>query len=80
MHERVETVVRVGGRRVHRFQVVREHRDDGSTREWIVVGIGDDAVDLADPDFEWTTSVPRDEFCLDRFEPLEAGDVPIWGY
>lgn len=27
MHERVETVVRVDGRRVHRFQVVRERRD-----------------------------------------------------
>lgn len=104
MHERVETVVRVDGRRVHRFQVVRERRDgDGGGRgsgggggrsegsggvetagrvaeEWIVVGFEDDDVELADPEFDRSRSVPMQAFRSGRFEPLSAGGVPVWGY
>lgn len=85
VQQRVETVARVDGRRVHRFQVVRERLEDGEgsdAEEWIVVGFdGDgDEVRLADRDFEWTRTVPRSAFASGRFEPLWAGDVPVWGY
>ena len=80
MTERVETVVDVGDRRVHRFQVVRERRDDGSTREWVVVHVGGDDLKLASLDFEWTTTASIDEVRSGRFEPLTAGGVPVWGY
>ena len=85
VHQPVETVARVDGRRVHRFQAVRERRDDGAEgddEEWIVVGLdadGDEVL-LADRDFEWTRTVPRSAFASGRFEPLWAGDVPVWGY
>ena len=78
--ERVETVARVGDRLVHRFQAVRERRADGTTREWVVVDIEREAVQLATPDFEWTRSVRREAFAAEGFEPLTAGDVPVWGY
>lgn len=85
VHRRVETVARFDGRRVHRFQVVRERREDGpgaDDEEWIVVGFdeGGDEVRLADRDFEWTRTAPRSAFASGRFEPLTAGDVPVWGY
>lgn len=80
MPERVETVARVGDRRVHLFQVVREHREDGSTRAWVVVAIDDDAVDLASLDFEWHRTVPLAAFETGDVEPLVAGGVPVWGY
>ena len=60
--ERVETVARAGDRRIHRFQVVRERLDDESTREWVVVDVGEDAVRLASLDFEWTTTAALDAF------------------
>lgn len=82
MPEPVQTVARLDGRRVHRFQVVREHREGGAEEDWIVVGFdeADDVVRLADADFEWTREVPTDAFRSGRFEPLVAGGVPIWGY
>lgn len=78
--EPVETVVAAGDRRVHRFQVVRERRPDGATHEWVVVGIGDDDLRLATPDFEWTKTVSLDAIRTGRLEPLVAGGVPVWGY
>ena len=80
MAERVETVARIGDHRVHLFQVVREHREDGSTREWVVVGIRDDEVRLASLDFEWDLTVPRAAFGTGRFEALVEEGVPVWGY
>lgn len=78
--ERVETVVHVDGRRVHRFQVVRERRPDGRVEDWVVVGFADGTVDLADLDFEWTRTAPYEAFLAGDFEPLSAGGVPVWGY
>jgi len=78
--ERVETVVHVDGLRVHRFQVVRERREGGGVEEWVVVGFDDDAVELADLDFEWTRTVPTAAFRSGAVEPLSAGGVPVWGY
>lgn len=80
MSEPVETVARVGDRRVHLFQAVREHREDGSTREWVVVGIDDDAVELASLDFEWHQRVPLAAVEAGKVEPLVADGVPVWGY
>ena len=82
VHERVVAILEVGGRRVHRFQVVREHREGDGVEDWIVVGFdGDgDVIHLAAPDFEWTRDVPADEFASDRYEPLVEGGVPVWGY
>lgn len=74
----VETAARVGDRRVHLFQVVREARGDGSTRDWLVVGLDAGDVELASPDFEWHRRVPGEGF--DRYEPLVEGGVPVWGY
>ena len=49
--------------------------------EWIVVGFDDggESVRLADSDFERTRSVPADAFRSGQFEPLVAGEVPVWG-
>ena len=82
----VRTIARVDGRRIHRFQVVRERREganganEGAVETWIVVGFDDGEVHLADVDFEWTRTVPEAAFRSGRFEPLVAGDVPVWGY
>lgn len=80
--QRVETVARFDGRRVHRFQVVRERREDGDDEDWIVVGIDDEdgVVRLADADFEWTREVPLEAVRSGEFEPLVEGGVPVWGY
>ena len=82
MHQRVETVAVVDGRRVHRFQVVRERRAGDGVEDWVVVGFdGDEGlVHLADLDFEWTRDVSTHEFVSGRFEPLVEGGVPVWGY
>jgi len=82
VHQRVETVVVFDGRRVHRFQVVRERREGDGVEDWIVVGFDDDegVIHLADPDFEWTQDVPADEFASGRYEPQIEGGVPVWGY
>lgn len=80
MYEPLETVRTVGGGRIHRFQVVQEHRGGGAADAWIVVGFTDGGVQLADVDFEWTREVAAEEFADGRFEPLVAGGVPVWGY
>ena len=82
VHERVETVVVVDGRRVHRFQVVRERREGDGVEDWVVVGFdgAEGVIHLADPDFEWTRDVSADEVASGRFEPLVEGGVPVWGY
>ena len=79
--EPLETAACVGGRRINRFQVVRERRDaGGGDDEWIVVGFADGEVRLADPGFERTRTVSAAAFRNGRFEPLIAGGVPVWGY
>jgi hypothetical protein len=80
VYEQVATVREDGGRRIHRFQAVRERRRDGGTEEWVVVGFGDGTVRLADPEFERTREVAAGEFRGGRFQPLVAGGVPVWGY
>lgn len=80
MSEPVETVARVGDRRVHLFQVVHERRDDGEARAWVVVAIGDDDLELATLDFEWHRTVPLEAVEAGDLVPLVAGGVPMWGY
>ena len=62
----------VGETRVHRFQVLREHRDGGGHEDWVVVGFGPEAVEVASLDFVWTRKVPT--------SAVGAGGVPVWGY
>lgn len=81
----VQTILHVDGRRVHRFQVVRERSEGGGddardAEAWIVVGFDDGEVHLADVDFEWTKTVPESAFRSGWLEALAAGQVPIWGY
>lgn len=70
----------VGETRVSRFQVVREHRGDGDTEDWIVVDFPPEGVELASLDFDWHRTVPRSAFEDGAFEPLSEGGVPVWGY
>ncbi len=76
----VRTSLPVGETRVHRFQVVREHREDGSHEDWIVVGFAPAGVELASVGFDWTRTAPVAAFEDGTHEPLTAGDVPVWGY
>ena len=82
--EHVETVAVIDGVRLHRFQIVREHLEDGGVAEWIVVGLGEDdagdEVRLADRGFQRTLTVPYEAFRSGRFVPVSAGGVPRWGY
>lgn len=76
----VPVTVAVGPTRLHRFQVVREERDDGRPEDWVVVGFGPDTVELATVDFDWHRTVSLSEVADGGFRPLTAGRVPIWGY
>jgi hypothetical protein len=76
----VRVTLPVGETHVHRFQVVREHRDDGTTEDWIVVGFAPEGIELATTDFDWHRTVPAGAFEDGTFEPLAAGGVPVWGY
>jgi len=78
--EPVVTTLDVGDQRIHRFQVVRERREGGRVEDWIVVGLEDGTVRLADPGFEWDRTLTIDEVDDGPFEPLTAGGVPVWGY
>ena len=70
----------VGETRVHRFQVVREHRDDGTTEDWVVVDFPPDSLELATLDFDWHRTVPLSAVEDGSIEPLTEGGVPVWGY
>lgn len=74
------TSLDLDGERVHRFQVVRERREGGRVEDWIVVGLGDDVVRLADPAFEWDRTLAVEAFREGPFQPLTADGVPVWGY
>lgn len=76
----VRTVLCAGEVRVHRFQVVREHREDGSHEDWIVVDFPPEGIELASLDFEWHRTVPAAAVEAGSFEPLVEGGVPVWGY
>lgn len=76
----VRTALAVGETRVHRFQVLREHRGDGAHEDWIVVGFAGDALELASVGFDWSRTVPASAVAAGTFEPLTAGGVPVWGY
>lgn len=69
-----------GERRVHRFQVVRETRADGRQEDWIVVGFTAEEIELASIGFDWSRTIPVAAIEDGPFEPLAAGDVPVWGY
>ena len=70
----------IGETRVHRFQAVREHRDDGSTEDWVVVDFVPDGLRLATLDFDWHRTVPLSAVEDGTIEPRYAADVPVWGY
>ena len=80
MTEPVETVVHVGDRRVHRFQLLRERRPDEPPRDWVVVELGKTELTLATPDFAWTRTIELDAVARGAYEPLVADGVPVWGY
>lgn len=80
MSEPVVRTLVVGGQRLHRFQVVRERREGGRVEDWIVVGLEDGTVRLADPAFEWDRTLTVEGFADGAFEPVTAGGVPVWGY
>lgn len=69
----------VGETRVHRFQVVREHRDRGH-EDWIVVGFTPEGLELASVGFDWHRTIPATAIERGEFEPRYAGGVPVWGY
>ena len=75
----VRATLPVGETRVHRFQVVREHRDGGH-EDWIVVDFTPDGLELASVGFDWHRTVPLTAVEDGRLEPLSAGEVPVWGY
>lgn len=79
-HVPVPPTLAVGERRVHRFQVLREHRADGSHEDWVVVGFVGDGIEVATTDFDWSRRVPVAAVAEGTFEPLAAGGVPVWGY
>lgn len=66
--------------RVHRFQVVREHRQDGDHEDWVVVGFAPGGIELASVGFDWHRTVPVAAFEDGTFEPRYEGGVPVWGY
>lgn len=76
----VRVTLPVGETRVHRFQVVREHREDGGHEDWIVVGFAPEGLELATLDFDWHRTVPSRAVEDGAFEPLTEGGVPVWGY
>jgi hypothetical protein len=76
----VRVTLPVGETRVHRFQVVREHREDGSHEDWIVVDFPPEGVGLASLDFEWHRTVPVSAVEDGTIEPLVESGVPVWGY
>ncbi len=78
--QQVRVSLPVGEGRVHRFQVLRETRADGSHEDWIVVGFPATGVALASVGFEWSRTIPVADIADGPFEPLEAGGVPVWGY
>lgn len=76
----VRVTLPVDETRVHRFQVVREHREDGSFEDWIVVDFPPGGLELASLDFEWHRIVPVSAVEDGTVEPLVEGGVPVWGY
>ncbi len=76
----VQTSRPAGETRVHLFQVVREHRADGSHEDWIVVGFSGDTIALASVGFDWSHVVPTSAIETGTFEPRCEGGVPVWGY
>ncbi len=76
----VRVTLPVGGTRVHRFQAVREHREDGTTEDWVVVAFPPEGLELATLDFDWHRTVPLAALEDGTIEPLTAGGVPVWGY
>jgi hypothetical protein len=76
----VRVTLPIGERRVHLFQAVREHREDGGDEDWIVVGFPADGIQLASVGFDWHRTVAAAAFDDGSFEPLAEGEVPVWGY
>lgn len=63
---------------VHLFQVVHEAGD--FPRDWVVIGLDEDAITMATRNFEEKRTLPDAEFIDGPFTPLTAGEVPVWGY